>query len=637
MSELKNLFSPFKLGNIELKNKVVMTACQTNFTKGHHITEQLKNFYEARARGGVGMIVIGFIFMVRSPQEEDMLCLDNDDLIPEYRSLIELIHKNGTKIMAQLGMEHLWRRSPDAPLEAVGPSNVAITRHFPVVRPLSVEEIHQIEDEMVEAIIRAKKANFDGVEIHSGQGLLLSQFLSLHTNKRTDEYSTGSLENRTRFLSEIIAKARKKVGSEFTLTCKISGDDFIEGGNSLEETVKFAPMLEQVGIQGITVAAGWHSSPVPLTVSMVPEGGFTYLSEKIKKVVNIPVITGYRITSPQVAEDILAKEKADLIGLARAVIADPEWPNKAKEGRFDDIRPCIVCCRCLDRSFSERKGIFCSINPKVGREGETYAETTPKKVFIVGSGPAGMESALTAVKRGHSVWIVECSNNPGGQLKLAAAPPYKADISKMMTFYQSQLKNNDIKISLNTEVTPDLISRERPDVIIIATGSSPIIPDFPGVQGEKVMSTPDILSGKKETGDSVVIVGGGMIGCETAELLASRGKKVTVLEMLDRMANDVGPSNRWVLLMRLKKAGVRTETKARVLEIKGREVIVSRDGKLESFSGDSIVIAVGMKSSKGLAGQFQGSAASIHVIGDASSPRRIKEAIEEGYLTGMRI
>lgn len=637
MSELRNLFAPFRLGNIELKNRVAMVACQTNFSQGHRITEQLKNFYAARASGGAGLIIIGFIFLVRPAEDENLLCFDHESQISEYSSLTEIIHRNGAKVMAQLGIEHLWRKGPDSPLEVVGPSNIATARHYPVVRPLMVEEIHRIEDDIVEGIVRAKKANFDGVEIHSAQGLLLSQFLSLHTNKRTDEYSTSSLENRVRFLSEIVAKARKKVGADFTLTCKISGDDFIEGANTLEETVKIAPMLERIGLQGINVAAGWHNSPVPLTVSMVPEGGFAYLSEKIKKSLSIPVITGYRITSPHVAEDILVKGKADMIGLARALIADPEWPDKAKEGRFKDIRPCIVCCRCLDRSFSERKAIFCSVNPKVGREGETFQKTTPKKVFIIGAGPGGMEAALTASMRGHRIWLLESRASPGGQLSFAVKPPYKADIAKLADYYSYQLNKNGVKIGLSTEATPDLISKESPDWLIVATGSVPIVPDFPGSQSEKVISALDILSGKKETGDKVVIIGGGMIGCETAELLASKGKKVIVLEMLDRIASDVGPSNRWVLIMRLRKAGVRLETKAKVVEIRGNEVIALRDGKTESFAGDSIVIAVGMKSNKELAERLKGRIPNIQLIGDAISSRRIKDAVEEGYLAAMKI
>lgn len=637
MSELKNLFAPYSLGNIQLKNRVVMVSCQTNFSYEHRITDQLKHFYAARARGGAGLIIIGFIFLVRHPEDKNVLCFDLDSQISEYSSLTDIIHSNGARVMAQLGIEHLWRRSPESPLEAVGPSNVVTTRHYPVVRSLTVEEIHRMEDEIVEAIVRAKKANFDGVEIHSAQGLLLSQFLSLHTNKRTDEYGTGTLENRTRLLAEIVSRARKKVGPDFTLTCKISGDDFTEGGNTLEDTAKIVPMLERIGLQGINIAAGWHNSPVPLTVSMVPEGGFAYLSERIKRSVNIPVITSYRITTPQMAEDILARGKADLIGLARALIADPEWPDKAKSGNYKDIRPCIVCCRCLDQSFSERSGIFCSVNARVGREGETFTPAAPKKVFIVGAGPAGMEAALTARMRGHDVSLFEPEPSLGGLLGLAARPPFKADIARLIDYYNFQFKKNGIKINTGVRVISDQISRESPDHLIMATGSTPIVPAFPGSRGENVVGALDILSGKKETGEKVVVVGGGMIGCETAEFLASRGKKVVVLEMLDRIANDVGPSNRWVLIMRLKKAGVRLESKTKVVEIRGPEVITMREGKTESFSGDSIIIAVGMKSNQSPAEKLKGIVSSTTIIGDALAPRRIKDAVEEGYLTAMKI
>lgn len=614
-----------------------MLACQTNLSTGHHITERLKNFYSDRARGGVGLIVIGFIFLFRYPEDENTLCLDDDSLIPEYRSLTEIIHNNEAKVIAQLGIEHLWKKGPDYPLEAVGPSNVTVSRHYPVVKPLQVEEIQQAENAIVAGIVRARKANFDGVEIQAAQGLLLSQSLSPYTNRRTDQYSVSSPENRTRILAEILEKARKAAGPDFTLTCKISGDDFIEGGNTIEETPQIAAMLEKMGFQGINVAAGWHNSPVPITVSMVPEGSFSYLSEKIKKTVHIPVITSYRITSPQVAEDILAKGKADLVGLARALIADPEWPNKARQGSFEDIRPCIVCCRCLDQSFTGKEGVYCSVNPAAGREGEIYPRTKVKKVMVIGAGPAGIQASLAARGRGHDVSLVESRDFTGGQLNLAFLPPYKDDIAKLVKFYEHQLEKSDIKVSLNTEATPDMIAKAKVDSVIVATGSSPLIPDLPGVRDEGVMSALDIISGKKETGDRVVIVGGGMIGCETAEMLAGKGKKVIVLEMLDRIANDVGPSNRWVLLMRLKKAGIRLESKARVVEIREGEVVVQRDGRAEAFEGDTIVIAVGMKPDNNLARELRGLVPDVNIIGDASSPRRIKEAVEEGYLAGIRL
>ncbi len=614
-----------------------MLACQTNLSTGHHITERLKNFYSARARGGVGLIVIGFIFLLRYPEEENTLCLDDDSLVPEYRSLTEIIHGNGAKVIAQLGIEHLWKKGPAYPLEAIGPSNVTVSGHYPVVRSLQVEEIQQIEDEIVAGIVRARKANFDGVEIQAAQGLLLSQFLSPYTNRRTDQYGVSSLENRTTILAEIFKKARKAVGPDFTLTCKISGDDFLEGGNTIEDTPKIAAMLEKIGFQGINVAAGWHNSPVPITVSMVPEGGFAYLSEKIKKTVQIPVITSYRITSPQVAEDMLTKGKADLVGLARALIADPEWPDKARQGSSEDIRPCIVCCRCLDDSFTGRKGISCSVNPAVGREGEIFPLTKIKKVMVIGAGPAGLQASLAARERGHNVSLVELGDSIGGQLHLASLPPYKSDVAKLIKFYKRKLEKSGIKVSLNIEATPHMIAKANIDSIIVATGSYPLIPDLPGVKNEGVLNALDIISGKKETGDSIIIVGGGMIGCETAEMLAGKGKKVIVLEMLDRIANDVGPSNRWVLLMRLKKAGVRLESRARVIEIMEREVRVQRDRGVEVFVGDTIVIAVGMRPENNLAGKLRGLVSDVNVIGDAVSPRRIKEAVEEGYLAGMRL
>ncbi|MDP2954439.1 MAG: FAD-dependent oxidoreductase, partial [Chloroflexota bacterium] len=447
-----------------------------------------------------------------------------------------------------------------------------------------------------------------------------------------------SLENRMRFLTEIIRSAQQKAGKDYVLMCRISGEEFMEGGMTLKETAPMAVAMERAGIQALDVQAGWHESPVPLVQMSVPRGAFVYVAEGIKKAVKIPVAAAYRISDPLLAEQILVEGKADLIGMGRALIADPDLPNKAREGNIEDIRTCIACNHCLDQIFEE-KPVACAINAQTGHEAE-YAivpASKPKMVVVVGGGPAGLEAARVAALRGHRVTIMEQGEKLGGNLLVAAIPPHKEEIACFTSYLTAQVKKLGISVKLGTLVTAQAVLAQKPQAVIVAAGGSPLIPDIPGARGKNVVTAMDVLTGKAKTGQRVVMVGGGMVGCETAEVLAAQGKEITILEMLPRLGADIGASHRWVVTGRLRKANIKMEAGAKAEEITEKGVRATREGQSLFFEGDTVVLAVGMKANGGLAQELQGKVEELHVIGDCTQPRRITQAVEEGMKAGLAL
>jgi 2,4-dienoyl-CoA reductase-like NADH-dependent reductase (Old Yellow Enzyme family)/thioredoxin reductase len=636
MAELNRLFTPVKIGNIDIKNRLMFLPTNTFYGGGMHINDRLKSFYLARAKGGVGLLDTGEIAPFEWP-EGRITCLHEDSLIPEHRELVNVIHSYGSKILAQIGWEHKWRKGKNSPCEVVTPSGVVISGREPVVRALNLDEIHQMVEEFSEAVRRARSADYDGVEIHAGNGLLISQFLSPYTNQRTDEYG-GTEANRLRFLLDLIAASKRKAGEDFLLTCKVCGDDFMPGGNTLEDMKRIIPIIADAGIKCFNIAAGWHETRKIVSTTEVPQAGFVYLAENIKQVTNVPVVTGYRITEPFAADKILSEGKADIIGMCRALLADPELPNKAKEGRFDETRPCIGCCQCLDDTFQEID-IRCSVNPWLGHESEYVIKKTtkPKRVFVVGGGPAGMEAASIAAMRGNRVTLFEKEDRLGGQLLPAAVAPYKGECNKLTYYLVNELKKNDVEVKLGNEVTVNTIEEGKPDVVVVASGAVPSIPDITGVSGSNVVTAVEVLNGVKETGKEVVVVGGGLIGCETAEYLANKGKKVTITTRQRNIGTDIGPSNRFGVRERIKKAGVRIVPQAVTQEITANGTRVSLQEGETIIEADTVVLAGGMKPADELAAELENKGIKFRKIGDCVEARRIREAIDEGLHVGCEI
>ena len=645
MQQFKHLFTPIDIGTMKVRNRIVMLPLTTGYCElDETIGDRLINFFAARAKGGVGLIIVPFSPVhAGSPIEPGLY---DDHFLPGIRKLTDTVHAHGAKIAAQLITSyHVMFK--DGIAEVVGPSAVLNQMTRTTARPLTVTAIHYIVKEYGHAARRARQAGFDAVEVLVGGGYLLNRFLSPITNKREDEYG-GSLENRMRIVLEVIASMRKEVGKDFPIGCRLNVHEQMEGGHTIEDSKEVVRILEKAGIQMINVYTGWHESPVPTVQAVLPKGAFLHLAEKIKGWVGIPVIAANRINDPAVAEQAIAEGKADMTGMARALLADPELPNKAREGRVEEIVPCLACSNCLTdilttyKDWGTAASTSCSVNPLAGKEGEYAIEPAKKskKVFVIGGGPGGMEAAMTAAARGHKVTLHDRGNKLGGKLLIASIPPYKGELQSLVTSLSSRARKAGVEIKLKSDVTPATIEKEKPDVLIMATGSSSLIPNIPGVAGSNVVLAEDVLSGAKTVSGNVIIVGGGMVGCETAEFLLERTKgitQVTVIEMLSRMADNVSPTYRPFFLARLKKEGIKMETNTIVQEITKEGVKVEQKGVAGFFKGDAVVLAAGFKSNPTLDEKTRAKIPEVYEIGDCARPRMIKEAIEEGFSIGRTI
>ena len=638
MTKLNHLFQPFNLGGVELKNRIVMLSMDTGYGNNWYASKRDRAYMVARAKGGAGLIITGMLMPGSTGVPlPGRISIHADRFIPGLKEDVDAVHDAGAKIAPQIGMQYYRAKADGEKLEEIGPSEIA-TRKNSKPRALAVDEIHQIVDEYAEGVRRAREAGFNAVELHCGIGYLIARFISPATNKRTDEYG-GSFENRMRFVLEIIASAKKKTGNDFPIICRFSADEFMEGGNKLEDGKKIAVMLEKAGVACLNVGAGWHECRTPLIYMSVPRGNFVYLADEIKKVVKIPVIAAYRINNPILADSIIAQGKADLIGMGRALLADPELPNKAMEERFEDIRPCIACNYCLDRIMFGAD-VACSVNPQLGRESNVVRQKAKKakKVFVIGGGPAGMEAAIDAAKLGHNVTLFEKGGRLGGNLIPAAAPSYKWEINNLIAYYETQLKKSGVKVNLDTEADEATIAKEKPDAVIVAAGAQPIVPQ--DWNTSNIVTALQVLNGERKTGENVVIVGGGLVGCETAEYLAERGKKVTVIEMMDRMGSDIGMTIRWIIMQRLHTAGVKWITDAKVEQITESRVRANKKCTTHFFDADTVVLAMGMKPRKELAGKLKqkfGDKIDIKCIGDCVEAGKIAQATEGGYLAAREL
>ena len=645
MKQLTYLFKPIRVGKMELKNRIVMLSMTTGYNEvDETVGDRFVNYVVERAKGGVGFIIVPFSpSAAGSPLQPGLY---HDRFIPGARRLTNEVHTYGAKIAAQFITQYHLVTNEGHP-EVVGPSPVLNQMMRCVPKALTVEEIHHLVEEYGKAARRAVEAGFDAIEVIVAAGYLLNRFLSPITNKRWDEYG-GSLENRMRIILEIIESIRKETGEDYPITCRLNVEEQMEGGHTIEDSREVVRALERAGVQAINVYTGWHESSVPTVQHSVPKGAFVYLAEKVKSWVNIPVITANRINDPILADKILAEGKADLIGMGRALLADPELPNKAREGKFDEIVPCIACSNCLAeilaayRNWGKPVSTFCTVNPRAGKEKEYLIEPAKwaKKVFVIGGGPAGMEAAMIAAMRGHKVTLYEKGSKLGGRLLIASIPPYKDELSVLARSLAVRTQKAGVEIKLNTEVGSKMIEEAKPDVVILATGTVPIIPDIPGVHGDNVVTAEEVLMGTKEAHGVTLVIGGGMVGCETAEFLSQCAKQVTkviILEMLGSIATDMSSTYRPFFLARLTKIGIGMETNTRVEEITSKGVKVSQKGVDRFIEGDTVVLAIGFQPDKRLAEELKDKVTSLYLIGDCNKPRKIKESIEEGFHLGASI
>jgi 2,4-dienoyl-CoA reductase (NADPH2) len=650
MVKLERLFQPEKIGPLEIANRIIMTAVTTRYD--FEESDRLSRFYAQRAKGGVGLIITGALQTIYPSRKTGAgrINLYDDSGIPKLKEWVKAIHDNGSKAAAQLATYNYWaKKGMEGTAESVGPSSVILPReglhpnyslaeYLPPDRELTVEEIGMIQEALASAAFRAREAGFDAVQFQCFAGNLFHRFTNPFLNRRTDRYG-GNVENRMRFMTESIANIKKKAGDDFPIICRIAGMDPIPWGMGIEYWQEIAAILEKAGVHALEIYPRWHESREPSVQMCVPRNAFVHVAEGIKKAVTIPVIANVRINDPLDAEQILASGKADFIGMARPLIADPDLPNKAREGRIDEIRFCTACCRCYDDIFSDRF-MSCAVNPQAGREREYAIQRAPKakKVFILGGGPAGMEAARVAASRGHRVTLFEAKDKLGGQLLYAVIPPYKEEWKTTIGYLTTQLEKLKVQVKLKAAPTAEEIAEAKPDVVIIATGAIPHIPVWPGITGPNVVTAIDVLTGRKQTGQNVVIVGSGSTGCETAEFLAQKGKQVTILEMLPRIGADYGPTNRFAVIDRLVAAGIRLETGVKAEAITKTGVKIIRGGLYsEFFEADSVVLTVGMVPDDAFARTLEGKVSSVFKIGDATKPAGVKEAMESAFRIALQI
>ncbi len=644
MVKLHRLFQPTSIGEMKVKNRIVMAAISTRLgTEFGAVSDRIIDYYVERAKGGVGLIVIEntCIDWPIGKAGPNPIRADSDKFILGLHDLAEAVHRYDTKIATQL--QHTGRQSTLVNTEGqqpVAPSDVPWLKGGARPRALMIEEIDHIIDKFAEGARRTQRAGFDAVELHAAHGYLITQFMSPYTNKRTDKYG-GSFEARMRFPLEIIERAREKIGDNFPIIFRYSADEYIDGGLTLEDGKIIACELEKAGVDALSITSGIYESQYRIFPTMaLPRGCNVHLSEEIKKVVKIPVIVVGRINDPVLAEQIIREEKADLVAMGRPLITDPELPKKARQGRLDDVRKCIACNEGCVGNFPRGWRLSCALNPAVGREKEYKLKPAKKakKVIVVGGGPAGMEAARVAALRGHKVTLYEKNKELGGQLLVASIAPFKAEIKELIRYLAGQIKKAGVKVELGQEVTSDLIKKDDVEVLIVATGAIPIIPEIPGIKNKNVAMANDVLRGIRDVGEQIVVVGGGQVGCEVAEFLARQRKKVTMVEMLDDIGMNINDISRGDIKRRFEEYDVNVMTGSRVTEIKGNSaVVLDKNWKTRAIEADSVVLAVGSRPNKGLVDDAAPSVQEKYFIGDCARPRKIMDAIHEASYIGRQI
>jgi 2,4-dienoyl-CoA reductase-like NADH-dependent reductase (Old Yellow Enzyme family)/thioredoxin reductase len=637
--KLQRLFTPIKVGKLELKNRIIMPPMIERLATHGAPNDAVKDFYVARARGGVALIVLTPGIVDISMASPIQLGIYDDSFIPGLKQFTDLIHSCGGRMGIQL--MHLGRQGGEIKrYKPVAPSPIPLTPKDEVPRELTTGEVEGLVEEFAEAARRARDAGFDMVELHGCHGYLLSGFLSPLTNQRRDKYG-GSVANRARFVMEIVSLIKERVGKDFPVSVRINGSDYMPGGVTVDMARQTAKLLEEAGADMIGVSGGAYGSyPVIVPPYDQPRGCNVPLAAAVKEVVKVPVAVAGRLDDPLVADEVLVSGKADLIAVARGLLADPELPNKASRGDFKGIRRCIACNVCIDGDPTPVSPITCTVNPEAGREREMVMVPAPrqKKVMVIGGGLAGLEAARVAAARGHKVTLYEENADLGGQWLLASKPPHKQDHMLLLGYMVGQLEKLGVERKRGVKVTAAMVEEARPDVVLVATGAKPLVPPIPGVEREEVVTAWDVLGGR-EVGRRVLVVGGGLTGMETAEFLAEQGKEVVVVEMLKRVGADMGGTVRWHLMNRTKKLNIKTFVSTQIKEIQPKGiVVVLRNGAEETWDAfDTIVLACGVRPKDELSKQIQGKVKEVYVIGDAAKARRGLEAIRSGSEIGRKL
>ncbi|HHW18537.1 MAG TPA: FAD-dependent oxidoreductase [Firmicutes bacterium] len=640
---VKSIFSPITINQMTLRNRLVVPPMVTNYgTEKGEVTDRLITYLEARARGGFGLITLEATAVHPGGRGfQKQVGLWDDSQMPGLADLAAAIHRHGARLSVQLF--HAGRQTYSAVLgtQSVSASAIPCPVCKEVPRELNLSGIKEIVRSFAKAAERARTAGADALEIHGAHGYLINQFISPYSNRRVDEYG-GSLKNRMRFPLEVIAEVRKAVGADFPVIYRISARERVPGGLTLEENLVIARILSEAGIDAFHVSTGVYGSmPYIIPPYSLPEGLNVEDAHAIREATGLPVIVAGRITEVFMAESIVSTGKADMVAMGRASIVDPDLPRKAAAGAFDDIRPCISCNQgCIGGLLGPTMEMSCLVNPTVGKEKEFAVTPAPvkKKVMVVGAGPAGLEAARILAQRGHSVVLSDKSDRFGGQFRLAALPPEKQPLAKLIRWQADQAAKAGVTVKLGNEVTRQVVTDARPDTVVVATGGKPLIPRIPGADAPWVASAWDVLAGKAPTGQNVLIMGGGSVGCETADYLLHLEKRVTIVEMLGELARDVESTTRYFLLQRLNNLGANVVLNATIVEITRDGVIYEHQGQRQELRGfDTLVAAFGTAPENSLVKDILGIVTEVYVIGDAEEPRRAIDAIRDAEKLATRI
>jgi len=652
---LRKLFEPIVIKGLSIKNRIVMPPMHINQgSREDGITEQAMDFYAARAKGGFGMIGVGVIdtYFVPGASSPHSFFLMNDRHVKNHGKVVKEIKKYGAVPYAQIGVRRLWP--------------VSQLHFLPKLSTISEEQILEMVNSVIKTAIRVREAGYDAVSLLGIGGGAISIFLSNVLNDRIDEWG-GSLEGKLRFPVEIIRGIRKELGEDYPVFFRMHGSEFLPDGYDVETEKMVAHHLEAAGVDFFNVSGGSHATSVPQLTPNVPRGTYAFLAREIKNSVSVPVSASNRIGHPLVAEDILRKGWADMVSLARAALADPDWPSKAKEGDFEDIRLCIACNECLDAVVARDEPVCCLVNPIVGRLSEVKPlsrASSKKRVLVIGGGCSGLQAALTCAERGHQVTLIEKESFLGGRWRLASAPPGREELFNFLYWLFKQVKKAGVDIRIGVKFTPELLKQLSPEAIIDCTGSKPKIPDIPGVDLPDVLLAQDAIDGMAKLGEKVLVIGGGGVAIETALFLAKKwssqpeavsflvdhgalkreaalsllkkGHQVTLVVRSDRIGKGLGPGTKWVLKKELKLTNVQIISNAPVKEIKKNGVMIEKDGLEQFIQADTVVLATGFVPDTSLYESIKNLAPEVYIAGTATVGHMI-EGIGKAFEVAIKI
>ena len=639
-----NMFTPIQIGTVTVPNRFVVPPMGNNFanTDGS-MSERSAAYYEARAKGGFGLITIESTVVYKEAKGGPRKpCLFSDEVIPSFKAVADRCHAYGAKVSIQL--QHAGPEGNSKltgyPLKAASAIAPSAGREIPEAMP--TEEVYKLIECYGDAARRAQLAGIDMVEVHCAHGYLVSTFISARTNKRTDEFG-GCFENRMRLPRLIIENIRKKTGGNMPILCRINCRDEGDGGVDVHDAAAIAAYLEQVcGVDAIHVTRSIHIHDEFMWAPNITHGGFNAeLGTEIKRAVSVPVILVGRFTEPQYAELLVKQGRADLIAFGRQSIADPELPNKARNGQLEKLTPCIACLLGCVPNMLQGRPITCAMNPCVGRESELKPAEVRKNVVVIGGGPGGMYAARICALRGHSVTLLEKDAELGGHFLVASYPPGKGEISGAIRSFIVNCREAGVDIRTNTEATPELVASLKPDAIIIATGSAPLRLPIPGLDTCGCSTAEDVLTGKVDTGKRVLVVGGGMVGCECVEFLTEREHIVDMVEMKPVIGEDIVPEARKYIMANLEKHKVTQRVNARVKQfyadgVDFTDTVTGEDAAMRGY--DSVVLAMGYKSNNTLEEKLKDLAPQVIVIGEArQAPGNSMEATGDALNAALSI